>query len=62
MAFMKRIFLFLAVNLLVVTTVSLLLNVLGIRPYLTAYGLDYQALAGFCFVWGMAGAFISTAA
>lgn len=55
----KRIFLFLAVNFLVIISVSLLLNVLGVRPYLTAYGLDYQALMAFCLVWGMAGAFIS---
>jgi heat shock protein HtpX len=56
---MKRIVLFLAVNLLVVLTISILLNVLGIRPYLTAQGLDYQALLAFCLVWGMGGAFIS---
>ncbi len=60
-AFFKRIVLFMAVNLLVVLTVSLLLNVLGVRPYLNAYGLDYQQLAVFCLVWGMAGAFISLA-
>jgi heat shock protein HtpX len=59
MAFFKRIFLFMAVNLLVVTTISLLLNVLGVRPYLNAYGLDYGQLAIFCLVWGMGGAFIS---
>ncbi|MGK5086499.1 protease HtpX [Bdellovibrionota bacterium FG-2] len=57
----KRIFLFLAVNVLVVLTISLLLNVLGIGPYLTANGMDYSALMAFCLVWGMAGAFISLA-
>jgi heat shock protein HtpX len=59
MAWFKRIFLFMAVNLLVVTTISILMDVLGIRPYLTAYGMDYQSLAAFCLVWGMGGAFIS---
>lgn len=55
----KRISLFLAVNLLVVLTISLLLSVLGVRPYLNQYGIDYGQLAIFCLVWGMGGAFIS---
>jgi len=55
----KRIGLFLLVNILVVTTISLVLNLLGVRPYLNAYGMDYQSLAVFCLVWGMGGAFIS---
>lgn len=59
MAWFKRIFLFMLVNILVMTTISLLLHVLGVRPYLTAYGIDYQQLAAFCLVWGMGGAFIS---
>jgi heat shock protein HtpX len=56
---LKRIVLFLAVNFLVVVTISILLNVLGIRPYLTERGIDYSSLLAFCFVWGMGGAFIS---
>ena len=55
----KRVFLFVAVNVLVLVTISIVLQVLGIRPYLTAYGIDYQALMAFCLVWGMGGAFIS---
>lgn len=55
----KRIFLFLAVNVLVVLTISIVLNILGIRPYLEASGINYQSLAGFCLVWGMGGSFIS---
>jgi heat shock protein HtpX len=55
----KRIALFLAVNVLVVITISIILNVLGVRPYLTERGIDYQALLVFCLVWGMGGAFIS---
>ncbi len=57
----KRLFLFLAVNFLVVITLSLITNLLGFRPYLSAQGLDYNSLLGFCFVWGMGGAFISLA-
>jgi len=56
---MKRFFLFMMVNILVVVTVSATLSLLGVRPYLNQYGLDYQQLAIFCLVWGMAGAFIS---
>lgn len=61
MAWFKRIFLFLAVNVLVMLTISLLLNVLNIQPYLTAKGLNYSALMAFCLIWGMGGAFISLA-
>lgn len=61
MAWIKRIGLFLAVNILVVFTISLILNLLGVKPYLTAYGLDYSSLIVFCLVWGMGGAFISLA-
>ena len=58
---LKRIVLFLAVNFLVIVTISILLNVLGIQPYLTQRGIDYRALLAFCLVWGMGGAFISLA-
>lgn len=61
MSWMKRIFLFMLLNMAVVLTVSTLLRVLNVQPYLTAYGLDYNSLAAFCLVWGMSGAFISLA-
>jgi len=61
MAWMKRIFLFMAVNFLVIFTISILLRVLGIGSYYTPYGLNYSNLLGFCLVWGMGGAFISLA-
>jgi len=50
----KRIFLFLVTNLLVVATVSIVLGLLGADRYTGLNGLLV-----FCFVWGMAGAFIS---
>jgi heat shock protein HtpX len=59
MNFMKRIFLFLLVNALVMVTISIILSVLGVGPYLTKTGLDYGNLMAFCLVWGMGGAFIS---
>lgn len=61
MTWFKRIGLFLAVNVLVMVTISLILNIFGVKPYLTPYGIDYQSLMIFCLVWGMGGAFISLA-
>ncbi|MBM3201079.1 MAG: protease HtpX [Chlamydiae bacterium] len=55
----KRIFLFIAMNALVITTISIVLSVLNVRPYLNAYGVDYVSLLIFCGVWGITGAFIS---
>lgn len=59
MTWFKRIGFFIAVNALVIVTISIILNVLGVKPYITAYGLDYESLMIFCLVWGMGGAFIS---
>ncbi len=59
MAIAKRVVLFVAVNILVVLTISITLNLLGVRPYLEASGINYRALLVFCAVWGMGGAFIS---
>lgn len=59
MQFAKRIFLFLALNVLVVTTISIILSLLHVQPYLNEYGLSIPDLAVFCLVWGMGGAFIS---
>jgi heat shock protein HtpX len=55
----KRIFLFLATNLVIILTLSIVLNVLGVGRYVTAEGIDMRALAAFSLVWGMGGAFIS---
>lgn len=59
MGILGRVFLFLLVNALVVTTLSVILNVLGVQPYLSNYGLDIPSLAIFCAVWGMGGSLIS---
>ena len=58
---LRRILLFFALNALVVLMVSIILNVLNIRPYLSAYGMDYSSLLTFCLLWGMVGAFVSLA-
>lgn len=61
MAIAKRIFLFVAINFLVMITLSLVLNLFHIQPYLQGYGLNVQSLLIFCLIWGMGGAFISLA-
>lgn len=55
----KRILLFLATNLLVIATVSIITSAFGLHGYLTAYGINFEQLAIFCLIWGMTGAFIS---
>ena len=61
MAVAKRVFLFIVVNILVVVTLSVVTGILGIRPYLSEFGIDYTMLMYFCLIWGMGGAFISLA-
>jgi heat shock protein HtpX len=55
----KRIVLFFAVNLLVVLTLSLVMQLLGVPRHLGSR--NYQGLLIFCLIWGMGGAFISLA-
>ena len=55
----KRIFLFLSLNILIVASVSILCDLIGLRPYISKAGLNLESLAMFCLIWGMTGAFIS---
>ncbi len=57
----RRIFLFVLVNILVVTALSAVLSFFHVQPFLQGYGLDIPSLALFCLVWGMGGALISLA-
>lgn len=57
----KRVFLFVAVNILIVATLSIVMAVFNVQPYLDAKGINYQALMIFCLIWGFGGAFISLA-
>ena len=59
MALFKRIGFFLLTNILVIATISIMLDVLGVGAYVTAAGLDVTSLLVFCLVWGLVGAFIS---
>ncbi|MEQ1438682.1 protease HtpX [Fontimonas sp. SYSU GA230001] len=58
---MKRIFLFLATNLAVVLVLSVVASLLGVNRWLTANGLNLEALLGFALVFGFGGSFISLA-
>lgn len=59
MNFLKRFGMIIIVNVLIMITINIVLNVLGVQPYLTQYGINYGSLAAFCLVWGFGGAFIS---
>jgi heat shock protein HtpX len=61
MSMLRRWGYFFLTNILVIVTISLLMQLLGVGPYLTQAGIDYGALLIFCLVWGMAGSFISLA-
>jgi len=61
MTWAKRIVLFLITNILVMITISILVQLLGLNRGFGAYGINYGELMVFCFVWGMAGSLISLA-
>ncbi len=56
---MKRIFLFLATNLAIMLVLSTVASMLGANQWLTANGLNYEALLAFAAIFGFGGAFIS---
>lgn len=57
----KRVMLFLVVNILVIVTIGIVTSVLGIGSYITQYGIDFKALLIFSGIVGFSGAFISLA-
>lgn len=59
MQYIKRVGLFLAVNLLAVFTITFVLDLIGFTPYLNSQGIDVRQLVIFCFIWGMVGSLIS---
>jgi heat shock protein HtpX len=58
---MRRIIYFLFTNFAILMVLSTAMRVLGVEPYLTAYGLNYRSLLIFALVFGMGGSFISLA-
>lgn len=61
MKMVQRVLLFMATNILIIGTLSVVMSILGVQPYLEAKGINYQSLLIFCLVWGFGGAFISLA-
>lgn len=59
MNFIKRYGILIGLNLLIMMTISIILSVFNVRPYLANNGIDYSALMIFCLIWGFGGAFIS---
>ncbi len=57
----KRVSLFILTNILVITTISILMSVLGVGSYIDQNGINYQTLMFTCLLWGMVGSFISLA-
>ena len=56
---MKRIFLLVLTNVMVVVVLGMVASLLGVNRFLTANGLNLGALLGFALVMGFGGAFIS---
>ncbi|MEX2368595.1 MAG: protease HtpX, partial [Balneolaceae bacterium] len=58
---MKRVGLFLLTNLAIIVVAGIVMNLLGVGSFLNESGtqLNLQALLVFCFIFGMAGSFIS---
>lgn len=58
---LKRISLFILTNILVLTTITIVLSILGTGNYITSAGIDYANLLVFSAVVGFSGALISLA-
>ncbi|MCA8836898.1 MAG: protease HtpX [Proteobacteria bacterium] len=56
---MSRIFLFLMTNLAIVAVAGIVLNLVGFSGFVEQGQLNLQALLLFCFIFGMAGSFVS---
>ncbi len=56
---LKRFGLFALVNIGVLLTINIIMQVLGLNHTLTSAGINYQALMVFCLLYGMGGAFVS---
>lgn len=56
---LRRIGLFMLVNIAIMVMLNIVINILGLNNYITSSGLNYPSLMLFCLFWGMGGAFIS---
>jgi heat shock protein HtpX len=58
---MRRVLLFLITNIAILIVLGTVLKILGVEPYLSQQGINYESLLIFAAVFGMGGAFISLA-
>lgn len=54
---MKRVVLFLLTNLAVLLVLGVVVNLLGLNPFISRSGLNLPVLFGFALVFGMGGSF-----
>jgi heat shock protein HtpX len=59
MNFLKRFGFMIALNILIMVTITVILNVFNIQPYLGKFGINYSSLMIYCLLWGFGGSFIS---
>lgn len=59
MNFIKRFGLMILINALIMVTISILMTLFNVQPYLAQHGINYQNLMIFCLIWGFGGSFIS---
>lgn len=59
MQMIKRVFLFILTNILVITTIGVVIHFLGFDRTLNAHGINYMSLLVMCTLWGFGGSFIS---
>lgn len=55
----KRFFFFFLTNILILVMISVIYRFLGLAPYLSSAGIDYQSLMVYCTLWGFVGSFAS---
>ena len=56
---MRKFFWLFLVNILILVSISIITNLLGLNRYITGAGINLEALALFSLIWGFSGAFIS---
>jgi heat shock protein HtpX len=59
MNFFKRFGFMIALNILIMVTITTILSVFNIQPYLGKFGINYGSLMIYCLLWGFGGSFIS---
>ncbi len=59
MNFIKRFGFMIVLNLLIMVTITVIMNVFNIQPYIGSLGINYGSMMVYCALWGFGGSFIS---